>query len=77
VCVCGQVVEDKTFGLKNKNKSKMVQKFVAEVCLLCVAEYVAVCVASCVAACVAVCVAVCGAISVAVCVAAHDNLRYA
>mmetsp|Transcript_79164 Transcript_79164/g.128276 ORF Transcript_79164/g.128276 Transcript_79164/m.128276 type:complete len:315 (+) Transcript_79164:125-1069(+) len=26
-----QVVEDKTFGLKNKNKSKMVQKFVAEV----------------------------------------------
>lgn len=26
-----QVIEDKTFGLKNKNKSKIVQKFVAEV----------------------------------------------
>jgi len=29
VCVCGHVVDDKTFGLTNKNQSKMVQKFVA------------------------------------------------
>ena len=26
-----KIVEDKTFGLKNKNKSKTVQKFVKEV----------------------------------------------
>lgn len=26
-----KVVEDKTFGLKNKNKSKVVQKFIASV----------------------------------------------
>eukprot|EP00961_Rhodomonas_salina_P264934 3581436-Rhodomonas_salina.3 len=26
-----QVIEDKTFGLKNKNKSKVVQSFVKEV----------------------------------------------
>ena len=30
-----QVVEDKTFGLKNKNKSKVVQNFVAQVCAGC------------------------------------------
>ena len=29
--MCKQVVEDKTFGLKNKNKSKVIQKFVQEV----------------------------------------------
>jgi len=29
------VVDDKTFGLKNKNKSKVVQAFVQQVCELC------------------------------------------
>jgi len=48
-----QVIEDKTFGLKNKNKSKVVQQFVAQVCACSIfvqSRIVCVCVCVCVCA---------------------------
>ena len=48
-----QVIEDKTFGLKNKNKSKVVQKFVAQVCACSIfVQSRIVCVCVCVCVCV-------------------------